>query len=240
MDSRAPARALVLVEMLTSGSNPAGGWCSAVKTINFGRASLFEQLDSCRITSREPTGPFQIIPYGTWEMSSGWTQTEQGMVKDERVALSFNFKSTDRVQSKLGLGTILGAFRSLNDGVTQYQIETENGTKLYEFEEDLSLVARATQQSGVFAGKWACVSSDMPAFVHLPGNKLESIMRLSQDGTKVSGIVESVGGGSQVSFLVPNENSVEFDMDTAFGKGRISCEAPEWRTYRQMAAGRFR
>jgi len=115
-------------------------------------------------------GPFQVIPYGTWELSSGWTQTEKGMVKDERVASSFKFKSTDRVQSKRGVGTILAGFRSLNDGITQYEIETENGTKLYEFEEDLSLVARATHQSGVFAVKWECVSSGMRGFVGLPGN----------------------------------------------------------------------
>jgi hypothetical protein len=163
-------------------------------------------------------GPFQVIPYGTWEMSSGWKQTEQGMVKDERVASSFRFKSTDRVQSKHGVGTILAGFRSLNDGITQYEIRTEDGTKRYEFEEDLSLVTRTSQQSGVFAGKWACISSEMPEMVHLPDNKLESIMRLSQDGTKVSGIVESLGGGSQVSFDVPDENSVEFDMDTPAGK----------------------
>jgi hypothetical protein len=163
-------------------------------------------------------GPFRVIPYGTWELSSGWKQTEQGMVKDERLASSFKFRSTDRVQSKRGVGTILAGYRVLNDGITQYEIEMENGTKLFEFEEDLSLVARATQQSGVFAGKWACVLSDLPAFVHLPDNKMESIMRLSQDGTKVSGIVEVLGGGSQISFLVPDENSVEFDMDTPSGK----------------------
>jgi hypothetical protein len=180
-------------------------------------------------------GPFQIIPYGTWEMSSGWTQTEQGMVKDERVALSFKFKSTDRVQSKRGLGTILGAFRSLNDGVTQYEIATENGTKVYEFEEDLSLVARTTRQSGVFAGKWACVSSDMPGFVGLPDNKLESIMRLDQDGTKVWGTVESAGGGSQISFLVPDENSVEFVMDTS--AGRVAFHA---KHQKGELAGRWR
>lgn len=169
-------------------------------------------------------GPFQVIPYGTWELSSGWKQTEQGMVKDERVASSFQFRSADRVQSKHGVGTILAGFRSSNDGITQYEIETDTGTKLYEFEEDLSLVARATQRSGIFAGQWVCISSDLPAFIHLPDNKLESTMRLSQEGNRVSGIVESLGGGSHVSFLAPDENSVEFDMDTPSGKVAIRAK----------------
>lgn len=163
-------------------------------------------------------GPFQVIPYGTWELSSGWRQTEQGMVKDERVASSFKFRTTDRVQSKRGVGTILSAFRSVNDGITQYEVQTESGTKLYEFEEDLSLIARKTQQVGVFAGKWACVSSGMPAFIKLPDNKLESIMRLDEDGPKVSGIVDWPGGGSPVSFLASDGGLIDFIMDTNSGK----------------------
>jgi len=211
-----------------------GTWClgsgdkfdrNALREMNVGDYALMPKKMRHFAWSKTDTviqvhgiGPFKVIPYGTWELSSGWTQTEQGMVKDERVALSFKFKSTDRVQSKRGVGTVLGGFRSLNDGITQYEIETENGTKLFEFEEDLSLVARADQQSGVFAGKWACVLSDMPAFAGLPDNKMELIMRLNQDGSKVSGVVEWLGAGSLVSFLVPEEDSVEFDMNTTTGK----------------------
>jgi hypothetical protein len=216
-----------------------GTWClgsgdkfdrSALREMNVGDYALMPKKMRHFAWSKTDTiiqvhgiGPFQTIPYGTWELSSGWRVTERGMVKDEQVASSFKFKSTDRVRSKGGVATILAGFRSTNDGVTQYEVQMENETKLYEFEEDLSAVARTTQQSGVFAGKWTCVSSGFPAFARMPDNKLESTMHLDEDGPQVSGIVEGPGGGARVSFLAPDGSSVKFDMDT--GAGRVTFDA---------------
>jgi hypothetical protein len=52
----------------------------------------------------------------------------------------------------------------------------------------------------------------------MPENKLESVMRLEQDGTQVSGVMDAPGGGGVVSFRSTDGNLVDFSVETPAGK----------------------
>jgi quercetin dioxygenase-like cupin family protein len=163
-------------------------------------------------------GPFKIIPVGTAETLSGWKITADGLIRDETVSAAFRFKPADRVRSKNGAGTVLMGYRLPDDKITQYEVQRTDGRRVFEFEEDLSVVPRTTRSApGALSGRWTCFSRG------LPQGDMESTMFIEHDGKKATGVVTWATGGAALVFETPEANLLNFSMNHP--QGRVTFEA---------------
>ena len=155
-------------------------------------------------------GPFQQINTDAQQSLSGWTvDPEKGLVRDPQSASYFKFKLNDRVRSERGEGVICYGQHSGKNRITQYTVQTDDGGRFFETEEQLSAVPRQVSANfGSLTGTWEGVVNG------LPQGDFPFTMSLEQQDENVRGVLAVFFGGAAFRSSTLRNNSVELHWDT--------------------------
>jgi hypothetical protein len=124
---------------------------------------------------------------------------------------------------------LLRLCRSLKNKITQYEIQADDGTRFFEFEEELSGVAlTAATRSGPLTGAWACVSTG------LPQGDLKSTLYVQQDQREVKGVVSWPEGAAAFISSTSKLDALEFRLDPVYGSVPTKSRIPGRSTRRRM------
>src|SRR5215831_2621252 len=166
-------------------------------------------------------GPFKIIPVDTWEFLGGGKLTSNHhTVEDSQNASLFRFKVGTRVKSQRGEGVVVEGVHSKENNRTQYDIQTENGQRFYESEEDLTAVpADRNLQAGPISGIWNGVMHGMT------GGDTSCTFYIQRGKDQITGVLALPQGGVAFNNSTFRNNTLELHLDTLVaGKFAFNAE----------------
>jgi len=143
-------------------------------------------------------GPFQVIPVDAWDFLP---------------ASLFRYKISDRVRSKRGEGLVVSGVHSAENKITQYDVQTDDGQRFYELEQELAAVPMSNKiRAAALTGAWDGVMRG------LPGGDMPCTFYVQQDGEKVTGVLALPIGGAAFNSSTFKNDALEIHMDTPVGK----------------------
>jgi quercetin dioxygenase-like cupin family protein len=159
-------------------------------------------------------GPFQVIPVDSWDFVGGGKLVRGNpLIQDAQTAYLFRYNMSDRVRSKRGEGLIVSGVRSEDNKITQYNIQTDDGQRFYELEEELAAVPMSDRtKAAAMTGAWDGLMRG------LPGGEAPCTFYVRQDGEKITGVLALPVGGAAFNSSTFRNNGMEIHMDTPVGK----------------------
>lgn len=159
-------------------------------------------------------GPFQVIPVDEVDLLGvGRLPPGNPAVQDFQTAPLFKYTIGARVRSKRGEGLIVSGVHLADNKITQYDIQTDDGQRFYEFEEELAAIPISNKiQAAALTGAWAGVVRG------LPGDDLLCTFYVQQDGEKITGVLLSRIGGAAFNSSTFKDNALNISIDTPLGK----------------------